>query len=186
LCQYREQDDEAVTSTVKIRCIVASGRGKSARNQRFIETVSRVCGVRMFPGSLNLLARQPVRLGSNPPSLQEPTILKSILVPARLMGEPVFIRRWRASPLHSFEIYSPNKLRQALRLCDGDDVTLEIPRACVVEIPLRDRFFWALFWRFRERLLYSSDLYLKVVRKLLNGRRLGTQYYTCERTEEES
>lgn len=174
-----------MTSTVRIRCIVVSGRGESSRNQLFTETVSRVCGVQMFPGSLNLLAKQPVRLGSNPPSLQEPTILKSILVPAQLMGEPVFIRRWRESPLHSFEIFSPSKLRRALHLGDGDHVILEIPRSCVVDIPIRDRFFWALFWRFRERLLYSSDLYLRVVRKHLKGKRLGTQYYISESAEKE-
>jgi hypothetical protein len=164
-----------MSSTIKIECTVQPGRGLSSRDQAVTDTVSRLCGFAAFPGSLNLVAKQPVRLGSKPPSLRDPTITKSVFVPATLLGSPVIIRRWGICPLHIFQVHAAIRLRTAFELEDGDRVILHIPSTCVAQIGLKDWFFWSLLWKRRENLYYRSDQYLSLIRKHLKGKYRGTQ-----------
>lgn len=102
-------------------------------------------GVRLYPGSLNVVLDEEYRLPPNPPLRLPPAVLGGRvgmnLVPCRFMGVPAFVLRTdqnEAGTGHHdrkvVEIGAAVRLRDEFSLSDGDYVTIEIdqqgPSSC--------------------------------------------------------
>ncbi|GAC1388735.1 MAG: hypothetical protein NVSMB4_14870 [Acidimicrobiales bacterium] len=117
--------------------VVATGRGDLAGwMTMYAELYERVTGVRLFPGSLNLILDRPYRLPAERLRL-EPTDyggrVGMNIVPCSIRGISGFILRTdqnEAGTGHHghevIEIAAAVKLRDALNLADGDQVEVTI------------------------------------------------------------
>jgi CTP-dependent riboflavin kinase len=94
-------------------------------------------GVRLYPGSLNVVLDEEYRLPAKPTMRLEPAVLGGRvgmnIVPCRIIGFPAFVLRTdhnEAGTGHHdrkiIEIGAVVRLRDELGLADGDLVTIEI------------------------------------------------------------
>jgi riboflavin kinase len=94
-------------------------------------------GVRLYPGSLNVLLREEYVLPAEPPMRLPPEALGGRvgmnIVPCTISGMAAFVLRTDQNEAGTgdhgrdvIEIGAPVRLRDALGLSDGDTVTIEI------------------------------------------------------------
>lgn len=94
-------------------------------------------GVRLYPGSLNVVLDEEYRLPSDPPMRLSPAVLGGRvgmnIVPCRFMGFPAFVLRTDQNEAgvgdhdrNVIEIAAAFRLRDECELSDGDSVTIEI------------------------------------------------------------
>jgi hypothetical protein len=152
-----QSSDDAVRL---IQCRIVSGRGlASSLRQREIADLAVIAGREIVPGSLNLIAPDPVYLKRDAAVLVRGI---HMFFPATLGDVPVFVHRWRGAPAHIFEIFAAQHLRSHLGLRDSDTVALAMPGEAIDHhrtACIRHRLSWALVWKLRERLFYSHDPY---------------------------
>src|SRR5579862_8559459 len=124
---------------------VVSGRGMgTSRVLRYREELQAIIKQPLYPGTLNILLNQPLRLLDNSGSVFD--LEGGMVWPAMLGGMDVWIYRWRTCPLHIVEVISSVCLRERFNLKDGDDVTLALSGAQVGAIETLGRFAWAALW----------------------------------------
>lgn len=144
---------------------VTSGYGWASRDcDEEIAALSAMDGAQFVAGSLNLVGSSPVWLDIRSASYRNGI---RTFWRARLEGIPVMIERSLGNhPAHVFEIFATVRLRDALRVKDGDAVTLDIPTeiVSVEHASLWGRLVWNIFWRYRERSIYRNGLYTRVLR----------------------
>jgi Methyltransferase domain len=158
------------SSEVAMEGQVVCGRGLAAPELVALsEQVQTIVKEPLCPGSLNIVLNQPVRLLDTAGFAFDRGY--RTLWPASLGGIPVWVYRWRESPLHVVEILSPVYLRGRLNLKNGDAVTLRLSAAQIGELHFFERFIWALLWTGRRRWFYSSNLYSNRTVRL--GKELG-------------
>jgi len=137
---------------------VVSGRGRAAPELLSIrEQVQTIVKQPLYPGSLNIILKRPVRLLHTAGfafDLDYRTLWR-----ASLGGINVWVYRWRESPLHIVEILSSFCLRERLNLKNGDTVTLRISRAQIEKIHFLEQLIWAALWTGRRHWYYSHDFY---------------------------
>ena len=94
-------------------------------------------GVRLYPGSLNVVLDEEYRLPSDPPMRLSPAVLGGWvgvnIVPCRVTGMPAFVLRTDQNEAgvgnhgrNVIEIAAAVRLRDEFELSDGDSVTIEI------------------------------------------------------------
>ena len=116
---------------------MATGRGDLAGWMvRYADLYQRVTGVRLFPGSLNVVLRHEYRLPARRLRLEPGDYGGRVgmnLVPSIIGGHRVFIVRTdqnEAGTGHHgreiLEIAAPVKLRDALGVVDGDEVEIVV------------------------------------------------------------
>lgn len=137
---------------------VTKGRGIAASlRSKEIECLGNCLGKCFVPGSLNLLAREPVWLDTRMAIF---SARGHYFWPGRIADHEVVISRWMGNcPAHVFEIYSTSHLRTVLRLADQDSVRLDIPSSCIdhgVTGSIAYRFSWYMAWYRRERFFYQD------------------------------
>lgn len=149
----------------RITCSVLRGRGAATRVRAAeIEQLGALKGAALVSGSLNLVAREPTWLK-----------IESAFFAARehhywdaeIDGVPVILNRWRGCPAHVFEVYAAVHLRSALSLGEDSTVCLSIPQAHVDATrtgTLGNVLAWYALWRWRERLYYSGERYIGLLR----------------------
>lgn len=142
----------------RIQGSVASGRGLGRTYLAAHATeLDRLLGLTLYPGSLNVLLKRPVRFRQD----------RAISVdnglwyfwPGRLNGREVWLYRWKRAPLHVIEIVAPVNLRSQLELDDGDVVDIDTDENHVSAVSLSARCAWATVWLGRSTWYYSSDRY---------------------------
>ena len=147
-----------------VSAIVVSGRGMATKlRSHEIAELSLLVGTTFVSGSLNLVAKKPLWLDSRI------AIYSSndghLYWPAFLEGVPVIVNRWKWDcPAHIYEIYANTKLREALKLDDGDEVHLSLDKSILDSKRNRSKvniISWYLIWFCREKLYYSSNKYLE-------------------------
>jgi len=119
---------------------VASGVGDLTQWMiKYADLYEQCTGVRLYPGSLNVVLDQEYRLPAHPPLRLPPTVLGGRvgmnIVPCRILGFPAFVLRTdqneAGTGLHDrkvIEIGAEVRLRDKFSLADGDVVTIEIER----------------------------------------------------------
>lgn len=148
-----------------IKCTVLPGRGKGVRRvNRLDEKLRQKLGAVPYPGTLNLVAREPVRFARNKNS--EYRIGRKYLYPAEIRGTKVWVYRWKNAPYHVFEIMSEHKLRDKLKLADHAECELVVRDGDVVSLNFLQRLFWNLFWKDREGDFYSNSRRARLGKKI--------------------
>lgn len=156
---------------------IVSGRGVATTHIGMFEReIKDIMGERPFPGSLNLVLDRPIRVDFEKVKKFDDGF--RMLCPARMNGVDVWVYRWMTTVLHAVEIIAPVKLREHLRLGDGDVVSLQIRKDLLVAIPLLDRLAWAVFWAGRKSWCYTNDQYYFRIRGVSS--RLGATQYIPE------
>lgn len=164
------KDDPPAPPTV-LAGEVVSGRGVAPSHIRQNAGELRSIVERdLFPGSLNIILRTPVRLSSRTASTFSGG--KRLVWPATLNGMPVWIYRGKYTVLHVIEILSDAHLRRSFNLHDGDEVQVTIDRTHLATVSTRESVIWFLFWAGRRHWVYTGDRYFYTIKPW--GKRLGT------------
>jgi hypothetical protein len=129
------------------------------------DEIERLTGWAPFPGTLNLVARVPVKL--DPARAQRFGGGKRMIWPAKLNGIDVLIYRVRDFPDHVFEIVSPERLRSVFDENELQDLKLGIDRTFIARIGWLERLTWILVWKGREARYYSDDRYELRARRIM-------------------
>lgn len=159
------QRDESGPPAVLLGGRVSSGRGAASPGlARASALYEELLGRPPVPGTLNIVLDEPVELSATRAVLSVDGSQYSWR--ASLNGSPCLAHRWRACPLHIIEVVSDRRLRADDGIRDGDHVQLALARDLIVSLPLVRLVAWALLWRFRERLFYTSNRYTKLTRNL--------------------
>jgi CTP-dependent riboflavin kinase len=137
---------------------VISGQGTAALELAGLQSeLTEIDGAPLFPGSLNLLLRNPVRfrdeLGFSFDHEQ------GYIWRASLNGIDVWIYRWRHAPLHVAEILCRVNLRERLKLHNGDFVLLRVSADKLEKVSLFDRLIWTVVWIGRRQASYKEYVY---------------------------
>jgi riboflavin kinase len=117
--------------------MVVSGQGNFAHwIEKLEEHYSRKTGMRLFPGTLNILLDYPYSLPADVIRLEKVEyggMVSVSLVPCRIFARRAFLLRTDANeagqgdhPRTLIEIATDVKLRDQYKLNDGDRVTVEI------------------------------------------------------------
>ena len=151
---------------VELKAIVMSGRGLATTlRAEDIAQLSKLQGIALKHGSLNLVGRAPVWLDT---SCAIYSSNENIFYwHASLEGVPIILNRWRGCPAHVYEIFSENYLRTMLNLRDGDVVTISIPLNIInskENARRRNRLIWYMTWSRRGELYYKNDRYLNFLK----------------------
>ena len=117
---------------------VASGIGDLTQWMvKYADLYEECTGVRLYPGSLNVILEEEYRLPSIPPLRLPPAVLGGQvgmnIVPCTIMGLPAFVLRTDQNEAGTgnhdrrvIEIGAAVRLRDEFNLSDGDIVTIEI------------------------------------------------------------
>ena len=147
-------------------CRAVAGRGKAGGYvESSADEIERLTGWAPFPGTLNLVARVPVKL--------DPARAKTfggghrLVWPARLNGIDVLVYRVKSLPDHVFEIVSPQRLRGVFDDAQLQDLTLVIDRSFIARTGWLESLAWRLVWKGRETLYYSDDRYERRARRIM-------------------
>ncbi|MBK1735069.1 hypothetical protein CKO15_07175 [Halorhodospira abdelmalekii] len=143
---------------------VASGRGiAGGQVTTHQERLRRLTGVALYPGSLNLILSEPVRLArrrrkrfahglyiwpgwlSAPDAATEPH-----------HTYPVWLLRWCDAPLHIIEVLATERLRTRFDLHDGDRLQIHLKRRCLSPVAPEERLLHAAIWGGRRGAWYYS------------------------------
>ncbi len=121
-----------------------------------------ILGKRFYPGSLNIVMKEPLFLDTN----------KAIkfadnryLWVGMVDSEPVYIYRWSSCPLHVIELFSEIKLRDYLKLNDGETVCIKIPYEFVSQSMVIKSIAWGVLWKKREAWYYANQYYFNLTKK---------------------
>jgi len=150
---------------IKIDVTFIEGRGKAKSSlQDSFREINKQFNLKMFPGSLNLISRNPFYLKKSF-CFYISNDRKRFFWRAKLNGENVLIYRWKKCPAHVFEIVSKNELRPTIE--NSDKVKLIIDEQMCSR---GHRVFWRLLiwnalWKRRETKYYKDSFYSKIVRK---------------------
>jgi hypothetical protein len=137
---------------------VVSGRGLAAPVLLSLrEQVQSITKEPLYPGSLNIILKRPVRLLDAAGFAFD--LDYRILWQASLGGMNVWVYRWRECPLHVVEILASCSLRERLNLKNGDTVTLRVSRGQIDKIHFQEQFIWAALWTGRRHWFYSHNFY---------------------------
>ena len=121
-----------------LRGTVATGLGDLAGWMTLYADHDEACtGVRLYPGSLNLVLDREYRLPPEPPMRLPPEVLGGRvgmnIIPYTIMGRPAFVVRTDQNEAglghhgrHVIEVAADVRLRDELGLSDGDTVEIEI------------------------------------------------------------
>lgn len=147
-----------MSARLKLFGTVISGRGNAASliSVSSHELEAKL-GENLVKGSLNIVLRRPIKL--NPENAIVFGDGSRLLWPASIGDCPVWVFRWRHSPLHILEVLSAVHLRTTLGLVDGDGVTVEVRRTDVALMSLESKLAWGLFWIGRQNWYYTGDKY---------------------------
>lgn len=137
---------------------VLAGRGQAREHlTESSREIARIVGSSIFPGSLNVVLDRPVRFSENAARRFDNS--HRFLWSAQLNGTPVWICRWAQAPLHVAEIIATTRLRDTLRLADGDDVRLEVSEEAIGHIRPLDELVWKACWQGRRSWCYAHNGY---------------------------
>jgi hypothetical protein len=75
--------------------------------------------------------------------------------PAILNGRRVLVYRWSMTPLHVFELLCDVRLRDSLKLVDGQVVELSIEKRYIEDMGRFESLWWSLLWSGREGWYYQ-------------------------------
>ena len=128
---------------VEIQGTIASGRQIASKVfPDHPQELLRAAGYEVYPGTLNIHLRRPVRLAPMIPWQGPDDGRERFLVPATLNGHRVHVNRWTGCPLERVDLIAPIRLRDALGLNDGDEVTLHVDRSSVQAMSLAKWVLW--------------------------------------------
>lgn len=119
--------------------------------------LERLLGERLYPGSLNLILKNPIRLTNN--GATRTVDGKRLFWRATLNDLPVWIYRWPGAPLHVIEVVSATHLRTAFTLTNGSPVTIQIQKRDVDRLPRFDHLTWKALWSGRQSLYHRNRPY---------------------------
>jgi SAM-dependent methyltransferase len=134
--------------------VVAGRRIASDHIASASDELEIIIGERPYPGSLNVLLDQPTKLSDEAATYFDGG--QRLLWPAHVNGTKVWLYRWRNAPLHILELIAPFSLRERFGFAQGGAIEIDVDAAILVRVP---RVSWALLWKGRERLAYTSDRY---------------------------
>lgn len=137
---------------------VVSGRGNATGDLGdCANDLEQITGTRLHPGSLNLVLSRPVRLDFNAAEAFADGF--RFIWPARIGEHAVWIYRWLGAPLHALEVLSPQCLRRAFGVSDGDTVAVKLDPALIETLCVREQVAWAAAWAGRRAWCYTNDRY---------------------------
>lgn len=153
------------TSELRISGFVLGGRRRAAHARALdVERLSVLTGTQLVSGSLNLISRKAVFLRREEAFL---IVGEHAYWKAQINGVPVIVNRWLGCPAHVYEVFASVHLRSTLSLDDASEVCLTLPLAYVDRArtqALGHRLVWFAVWRWRERLFYTGERYLALMR----------------------
>jgi len=141
-----------------ISCEVISGRGKAKVSLGEIQNLENE-KLNIYPGSLNLVAKLPLRLDDSRASFVNKDGKRKFWK-TKLNDVDVYIYRWPSCPLHIFELVSIEKLRDKMNLNDGSSVRLEVPKEYIKKLHWLESLSWFLLYFKRESWYYKKENYL--------------------------
>jgi hypothetical protein len=154
-----------VSGALEFQGQVTSGRGWATRDLKLLENeLDAVVGGPLSPGSLNVVLGRPLRLQNNAAFNFDRE--RRMLWPACLNGLDVWVYRWNECPFHVVEIISAFKLRDRLKLRDGDPVVLQLSDEKIASIRPLELFVWAILWLGRRNWYYTNRKYYNFCRIL--------------------
>ena len=147
-----------------ITAFVTSGRGiaSSARVSE-IEELSELKRSQLIHGSLNLISTRPVWLN---PETAIFTNGDQFYWDACLNDFPVIVNRWSGCPVHVYEVFATECLRDKWNLADGDPVSLSFPIKAICSAKtasVAHNFIWRAVWRWREKQYYADGAYSRLM-----------------------
>lgn len=146
--------------------IVVSGRGLGRGEvARLSENIEEATGLKPFPGSLNIVLRQPLLLRVDRAAAVSPC--RRYFWWAELNGLRCLAYRFPGCPLHVVEFVSDMQIRDALSLKDNDPVTIVMDRSAVADISPGQWIAWASLWKFDGQLFYASDRYWRQTKRIV-------------------
>lgn len=123
-------------------------------------------GITVFPGTLNVLLKEPVFLDL---SLADFQIEQTWFVfQAKINGHPCHIFRFPKCPDHIFEILADIKLSDFLPVFKGGEVNIKIDKKYLKKNTKFSCLFWLLFWSGRRNAYYNGNLYPFFVGKYID------------------
>lgn len=145
---------------------VVSGRGMGRKEMtRLSGSIEEATGVKPFPGSLNVVFRQPLLL-----RVERTTTVSACrryFWWAEINGLRCLAYRFPGCPLHVVEFVSDMRIRDALSLKDNDPVTVVMDQSTVADISSIRWIAWASLWKFDGQLFYTSDRYCRQTRRIV-------------------
>lgn len=148
-----------------IKCTLVPGRGKGQRRVgKLGEDLREKLGITPYPGTLNLVSEEPVRLVRDRNSRYR--IGRKYLYPAEILGTKIWIYRWKNAPYHVFEIMSEHRLREKLKLEDHHEYELLVSEDHIAPMNFLQRLFWNLFWKNKENDFYSDSRKARLGKKI--------------------
>jgi len=151
---------------IHIDATVTSGRGIATKERASdVLQISKEHNIPLINGSLNLTSKKPLWLEPEHAIFQKDG---HAYWPAWIEGVPILINRWSGlCPVHVFEVFAGEMLREKFNLNDGDTVTISLPQkyqSLKRGVSLRDRLVWYAVWRGREQHIYRDGRYLRLIR----------------------
>ena len=149
---------------------VVPGRGRATNSLRTLYTgLCDATGKQIFPGTLNLILKQPVKLDATACVFRGKVgKLPRFFWRARIKDHEVYIYRWRGAPLHVMEIMSDFRLRDKFGTRDGDILEIELPEKVIMPIDDDTLLSWKALWMDREKSFYSSDEVNNITKTVLS------------------
>jgi len=150
-----------------LRGRVVSGRGvasKRLRHQSWGDAVHRITCEPIFPGTLNVVLDQPLRLNQTVAQVFDDNSVRA-LWPARLNNMNVWVYRWGNAQLHQIEVIASVNLKRHFELGDGDPILIIFSPDQVGRTKLFERLAWRVLWQGRQAWCYSSGSYYRFASK---------------------
>jgi hypothetical protein len=119
------------------------------------QPIASMLGADPFPGTLNLLLHQPVKLDENRAAkfFREGYMFWQ----ARIFDRQCVIFRWTRCPLHVLEVIADADLRRKFQLTNGDTVSVDCEYATSAGV--FETLCWTALWGGRRQFIYSSETY---------------------------
>ncbi|QTP59613.1 DUF120 domain-containing protein [Billgrantia antri] len=142
----------------RVEGVVSSGRGRANEHiTHSVEEIENLTGLRIFPGSLNIVLDDGVKLRVACAKIFDNG--RRFIWPACIAGQPVWIYRWQGTPFHIMEILSDKKLREVLNVQDGSKIIIDLDDGFVERMCLREKISTLVIWGFGRSHLYYRRNY---------------------------
>jgi len=134
---------------------ISSGRGKAFHHvKNSLAELEALTGVVLFPGSLNVVLDNEVKLKSCNAIIFDNG--KRYLWEAYVEGIRIWIYRWKGTPFHIVELFSEKKLRDELGMADGSSISIQVNEAMIDNISMKGKVVSFLLWGGRRHLFYNG------------------------------
>lgn len=150
---------------IQIKGEIVKGNGRSLED--LDELINKI-GIKLYPGSLNLVLKDPIFLEVNQSDIVFGNNNNRYIWKAKIKDFPeiecVYVYRWNGSPLHIIEVISDEMIRQHLKK-EQKLLTVEIDKKSLRPLSWFGKIIWKFTWYKRENWYYKNKWYRKNILK---------------------